>query len=158
MTWSIFISSFAALLSIIALIISIRFSKRNIRLNIQQAIFKIVSDKAKDCNNVWNSPLELKEPANSPHFNVMTELIISKEVIDKSFHLFGKNQSSIKKFKNDYYYLLYKQLTPNLRGWLRKSPEIADRLKKEFNEPNLYFDRQTMDIFSVLERYFEPIL
>lgn len=154
------IISLAALtLSTIIILISVETAKKNVRLSIQQALFKTVSDKAKDCNVVWTNEPKIKTGDNeSPHYLVMTELVISLEVIDKAFELFSKNQNSITTFKKDYYYLLYKQLTPDLRGWLRRTPQIAERLKKEFKEPNRYYDKQIKDVFSALEPHFDEIL
>jgi hypothetical protein len=139
----------ALLISCFAYFNSLTAAKRNVRLSIQQALFKTVSDKAKDCNSVWGN-----EPANerndtSPHYLVMTELIISKEVIDRAFKLFALNQPSIKRMKDDYFYLLYKQLTPDVRGYLQRSKKLVDLHNNE------YFTDQVREVLSVLERYFE---
>ncbi len=93
----------AFILSIIVLFSGRTFSRKNIRLSIQQAIFKTVSEKAKDCNTLWESePENERLNENSPHFKIMSELIITTEIIEKSFSLFGQNDSSIDSNKNDY--------------------------------------------------------
>jgi hypothetical protein len=65
--------------------------------------------------------------------------------------LFGKNYRSIKKYEPDYYYLFWKQLRPELRGWFRKTPEIAKVVNNE------YYNDQIKDLFVKFERHFEPI-
>lgn len=143
----------AFILSIIALFSARTFSRKNIRLSIQQAIFKTVSEKAKDCNTLWeNEPENEKQNEDSPHFKIMSELIITTEIIEKSFSLFGQNDSSIDSNKNDYYYLFWKQLRTDLRGWIRRTPQIAQQ------QNNLYYSQQVADLHSKFEKYFERVL
>jgi hypothetical protein len=157
--YKLIIAILAVIVSLIALYFSVIYFSRNIRSSIQQSIFKTVSEKAKDCNLVWISEPKPGEGENeSPHYKVMTELVISREVIDKAFDIFGYNQHSIIKFKNDYYYLLYKQLDPRLRDWFKRTPEIADRLESEFGEPQLYYKAQIADMFAAFKKHFEKIL
>ena len=151
--WSSVLPILAFTLSIVALFSSRTFSKKNIQLSIQQAIFKTVSDKAKECNVLWeNEPESEKQKSNPTHFKIMSELIITTEIIEKSFVLFGKNDKSINTFKDDYYYLLWKQLRTDLRGWIRTTRDVAEK------ENNSYYSKQVADLHNKVEKYFEPIL
>ena len=89
---------------------------------------------------------------DSPHFKIMSELIITIEIIEKSFSLFGQNDSSIDSNKNDYYYLFWKQLRTDLRGWIRRTPIIAKQ------QNNFYYSEQVADLHSKVEKYFERVL
>lgn len=147
-------------LSIVAIIVSITalyynrlFAKKNIQLSIQQVIFKTVSEKARDCNSLWENEPEIeKNNPDSPHFKIMSELIITTEIIDKSFELFGRNDGTIDVYKGDYYYLFWKQLRTDLRGWVRRTPQIAEQ------QSNQYYSEQVSCLFSKVDAYFEKIL
>ena len=145
------IATSAIIISVASLVFSVRFARRNLRMGLQQAIFKIVQDKANDCNLVWKNEPALEMNNQSPHFLVMTELVISKEVIGKSFELFSSSWSSIQEMREDYYYLLYKQLTPDLRGYIHRSPAIAQALG------NIYFSDQVNAIMEIFKKHFEPV-
>ncbi len=129
---TIITSLLALVISFIALSRNTKFSNKNITLSIQQAIFKMVMEKAKDCNLAWvNEPINEKENKLSPHFSIATELIIAIEVIDKAFYLFGKNQASLNEFKKDYYSLYWKQLAPDVRGWVM---ETTPKIQNDYND------------------------
>lgn len=134
-----------------AVIISRRYAQKNVRLNIQQAIFKTVSEKVKDCNTMWVNEPENERHDESPHFLIMSELTISKELIDKALELFGENYKGIKQYESDYYYLFWKQLRPELRGWFIRTPDIA----KKFN--NEYYNDQIRDLFAKFKPHFEAV-
>jgi hypothetical protein len=138
--------------SIFALLSNRSNSKKNIQLAIQQVIFKTVAEKAKDCNNLWETePENEKQNPNSPHFKVVSELIITTEVIEKSFELFGNNDESIEIYKSDYYWLCWKQLRTDLRGFVRKAPQIAIGL----NPPNAIYTNQIADLHLKFQNHFE---
>lgn len=142
----------AVCVSSYAIIISRRFAQKNVRLTIQQAIFKTVSEKVKDCNIMWvNEPEIEKNNPLSPHFLIMSELTISKELIDKALELFGENYKGIHKYESDYFYLFWKQLRPDLRGWFRRTPEIAKTVNDE------YYNDLIRDLFDKFERHFETV-
>ncbi|MBL7710702.1 MAG: hypothetical protein JNJ86_16650 [Chitinophagaceae bacterium] len=150
-----FIPILAFIVSVTALYFSVRFSRRNIQLSIQQAILKTVSEKARDCNQLWESePANEMQNPNSPHFKIMSELIITTEIIDRAFDLFGKNNSAIMKFKEDYYYLFWKQLRTDLRGWVRRTPQIAEQLQPQ----NIYYSQQVVDLHNRVQAHFEQVL
>lgn len=150
--WSTVTPIVAIVVSIVAIIISRKAAQKNVRLAIQQAILKTVSDKAKDCNAVWESePKNEQGDQADPHFKVISELIISKEIIDKSFALFGDNYKVISKYENDYYYLFWKQLRTDLRGWLKGTPGIAQKLN------NVYYSEQVRDLHEKFAKHFEAI-
>lgn len=154
LNWGLITSIVAVIVSIIALLINRIIAQKNIRLTIQQAIFKIVIDKAKECNVLWESEPEYgKQNYNSPHFKVISELIITIEIIDRSFSLFKKNYKAIKKeHEDDFYYLFWKQLRTDLRGWIRQTPAIAQKLGDQ------YYSNQVIDIFNKFEKHFEKVL
>lgn len=148
--WSSMTPIIAIIISIIALFVNSRLARRNLRLNIQQLIFKTVNEKAKDCNSLWeNEPVSEKINNNSPHFKVISEIIITLETIDKTFGLFEKNYKSIRNDRDYYYYLFWKQLRTDLRGWIRRSPEIAKEMKNEI------YSNQINGIYETFSKYFE---
>ncbi len=150
--WSAITPIVAIIVSIIALFINRAIAQRNTRLTIQQALFKTVTDKVKDCNALWEIEPENERHPNSPHFKVMSELIISIEIIDKSLSLFQKNYKSIRReFESDYYYLFWKQLRTDLRDWVKTTPEIA----KVLNDDD--YNLQVADLFKKFQRHFEKI-
>jgi hypothetical protein len=151
--WSAVTPIVAIVVSIVALCINRAVAQRNTRLTIQQALFKTVSDKVKDCNTLWENEPENERHPNSPHFKVMSELIISVEIIDKSLALFEKNYKTIRKeFEGDYYYLFWKQLRTDLRGWIKSTQTIAKALN------NQYYDLQVADLFKKFEKHFEKVI
>ena len=150
--WSALTPIVAIIVSIIALFINRAIAQRNTRLTIQQALFKTITDKVKDCNTLWETEPENERHPNSPHFKVMSELIISIEIIDKSLSLFQKNYKSIRReFESDYYYLFWKQLRTDLRDWVKTTPEIA----KVQNDDN--YKLQVADLFKKFQRHFEKM-
>jgi hypothetical protein len=143
----------AFILSVIVLLTNRYFSKKNIKISTMQAIFKTVAEKANDCNRLWEhkdsefSIFAGPPPIDAKH-NVVSELIISIEVIEKSFYLFGED---IIGHKDDFYYLFWKQLRTGLREWLRQeAPKIADSLNKTD------YSKQIRDIHEKFLQYFEP--
>jgi len=140
----------ALLLSGYTLYKNVAIAERNTRLTIQQALMKTVAEKVSDCNQLWDV-IANKAESNLPHKEVVSELIISIEVIERSLSLFEKSYKLIWiEARTDYYYLFWKQLRPYLRKWIRDSSwvimeHLADdyytddikRLHKEFRE---YFD------------------
>jgi hypothetical protein len=155
--WSTVISAITAMVaitvSIIALRINRRMARRNIRLSIQQAIFKIVSEKAKDCNALWEAETD-RSYENATHFKVMSELIITTEIIEKSIEIFSTNDKLITLIKDNFYWLFWKQLRTDLRGWVKHTPEIV----KQMNPKNIYYSQQVTDLYLKFENHFEKVL
>ncbi len=92
---------------------TLRNAHKNIRLSIQQAVIKTAIEKAKACNAAWDKSkkffddleangvqLEQKE-----HYAVISELVISKEIILKSFTVYSKQDIDIIEEKEDYAYI-----------------------------------------------------
>ena len=79
--WSSVIPTSAFIVSIVALLTSHSNAKKNIRLSIQQAIFNTISEKARDCNSLWEDEAE-RNYINATHFKVISELIITTEIIE----------------------------------------------------------------------------
>jgi len=152
MDWNNITAIVAVVVSVIAILVSSKTSRKNIPLSIQQAIFKTVLEKAKDCNALWEmEPQNELDNESSPHFKVMSELIISKEMIDKSVTLFAENYKSIMKYEDDYYFLFWKQLRTDLRGWIRRTPTIAQQLGDN------YYTDQVTDLHQKFKNHFEPV-
>jgi hypothetical protein len=147
--WSMVTPIVALVISIIALIINQRIAQRNRHLTIQQALFNTVFDKVKDRNTLWENEPANEKHNDSPHFKIMSELIISTEVIDKSLSLFEKNYRGIRKLESDYYYLFWKQLRTDLRGWIKETPRIAKTVNNE------YYNLQIADLFKRFKPHFE---
>jgi hypothetical protein len=113
------------------------------RLSIQQSIFKTVADRVKQCNEIWAG--EASEAG--PHYAVISELIISNEVIERSLSLFKIKK--IEKNKDDFYYLFWKQLRPDLRGFIRDALTINSTIN------NLFYTKQIEDLHKIFEKFFE---
>lgn len=148
---STIISIMAFGFSIISLFVNIKISQRNTRLTIQQAVFKTVIEKAKDCNTVWvNEPAEEFGFPTSPHFLVISEVIISIETIERSIKIFERNYSNIgKENSSDFYYVFWKQLRVDLRGWIKTSPLISEQINDEI------YSNQIKLMFSKFKSHFE---
>jgi hypothetical protein len=150
--WIDIVPFLAISISIIALIISVKFSNKNIHLSIQHALMKIVSDKSRDCNKVWINEPETEKNDNSPHFLVVTELIITTEIVNKSFDLFSKNYRAIRDYEEYYYYIFWKQLTPDIRGWVKKTCNEKGNLE---NMGNDIYTNQIKTLSDTFKQYFE---
>ncbi len=150
--WSAVTPVIAIVVSILALLINRTIAQKNIRLTIQQAIFKTVSEKSKDCNTLWQNEPTSKTDQREPHYKVISELIISIEVIDKSFYLFEKNYKSVRDYQDDYYYLFWKQLRTDLRGFIMLAPIIAKTVGNE------YYTKQIEDLHILFKKHFEQQL
>jgi hypothetical protein len=151
--WVSVIPTLAFIVSIAALRTNRLNAKKNIRLSIQQAIFKTISEKAKDCNALWEAETD-RSYENATHFKVMSELIITTEIIEKSIEVFSANDKSITSIKQDFYWLFWKQLRTDLRGWIRRTPEI----EKQMEPKNIYYAQQVSDLHSKFKNHFEKVL
>jgi hypothetical protein len=139
-------ATISIIISIVALWRSSRSSRKTTSLSVQQAMFKMVQEKSKDCNIAWINEPENEQNEISPHFAVITEVIISLEVINRAFQLFDGNYKSLEDQKGDYYYLYWKQLRPAIRGWImnqvKKASEFDDRVyKDQLNTINTSFGK-----------------
>ncbi len=146
---SIIIAIAAVIISFISLFVNSSYATKNIRLSTQNALFKTVSEKARDCNNLWDKEPDNEKNDSSPHFKISTEIMITIEIINKSFELFEKNYKRITDDEKDYYYLFWKQLNPDIRGWVR---DHSLKNSKEFSE---IYQKQIKQIHHRFELYFE---
>jgi hypothetical protein len=122
--WNNIVSIIAISISIIALLINRKMAQNNLRLSIQQLIFKTISEKVKDCNLIW----EKESTMENPNHKLISEIIISREIIDKSFDLFEKNYRSIRKIQTKFYKLFWTQLRTDIRVYIiKRTPEIAEK-------------------------------
>lgn len=142
---------FGILISLIALGFSINFSRKNVRLSIQQTLLKLVLDKAYDCNKMWVNEPDHDESGD--HFKVLTELIITTEIVDKSFTLFEKNDSKIDNYKNHIYSIFWKQLTPDIRGWAKKKCDNFGNSENEEKKVEIDQIKKIKEIFN--EHYID---
>lgn len=145
---SVILPTLAFIVSIAALCSNRRNAKNNIRLSILQAIFRTVSEKAKDCNTLWEIEPDINYK-DATHYKVMSELIITTEIIEKSMELFSKNDKSIILIKKEFYWLFWKQLRTDLRGWIKRTPEIV----KQMEPKNDIYSQQVSDLNSKFETY-----
>jgi len=118
--------SFGALMvSGLSLAFTLRNVRKNIRLSIQQAVIKTAVEKAKDCNAAWDKSKKFFDDweakgakfESKEHYDVISELVISKEIILKSFTVYSKQDSRVIEEKQDYAYIFWKQLNTALRGF-----------------------------------------
>ena len=106
---------------------------------IQQLIFKTITEKVKDCNLIWEQECNI----DSTNHKLISEIIISREIIDKSFELFEKNYKSIRKLQTQFYKLFWTQLRTDLRVYIiERTPKIAEM------QTNDVYKRQISDIRS----------
>ena len=142
-------SAVTATVGILGLLCTVLFALWNIRLRIQETLFKIVNDKARDSNNVWTNEPENERHDNSPHFKVVTELIITHEIVHRALSIFGKWHFGA----DDYYYLFWKQLSPDVRGWVMNRSKIVAQTVN-----NKTYTNQIETIHKVFQKHFEPKL
>jgi hypothetical protein len=137
--WKTITSILAIAISIITIFITRHYNQKTTRLAIQQRIFITVLEKAKDCNKVWENEPADEMNDTSPHFKVITEMVISSEIIDTSLTLFSKNYKSVIDDKPFYYYIFWKQLNVDLRGFFReRTPDIAKKVNSQDYDKQLY--------------------
>lgn len=105
------ISLCAFILALISLLYTLRNAKKSMRLSIQQAVIKTAIEKAKDCNIIWD------KSNITEHYDVISEMVISKEIILKSFEVYQKLEKGVIKEKEDYAYIFWKQLKTDVRGF-----------------------------------------
>jgi hypothetical protein len=133
---------------------STSYSGKNLRISVRQAIFKTVGEKAKDCNAAWEKEnmVPVAGPQNKPYFSTVSEVIISMEVIGKSLDLFKREYKAVMDNEDDYYWLFWKQLRTDLRGFLRtNAPDIAATMRND------YYTQQVNDIHKRFGKHFEPV-
>lgn len=148
--WSIVTPIVAIMISIAALLVNRWIALKNRNLSILQSIFKITMEKANECNVIWDGESTKDANPNSPHFKVMSELTISREVIEKSISLFARDSGYVKNQTDDFFFIFWKQLRPDLRDWVRRAPRVAEELKNE------YYAEQVLDFQKKFEKHFEP--
>ena len=147
--WKAILSIIAIVISIVSLYINYTFSIKNLRNSTQQSIFKTISEKAKECNFLWEKEPENEKNDTSPHFKISTEIKITIEIVEKSFYIFEKNYKNIRDYENDFYYLFWKQLNPDIRGWIKeRSLSISKRFDKVYTD-------QIKSIHEKFEDFFE---
>jgi hypothetical protein len=126
--------------------IYIRNAHKNIRLSIQQAVIKTAIEKAKDCNAAWDKSKKFFEELEAKgtkfdkkeHYDVISELVISKEIILKSFTVYSKQDSDVIKEQEDYAYIFWKQLNTAIRGFFTSD---AIRIALAFKHKTIYGDQ-----------------
>lgn len=153
LTASSVIPVFALVLSIIALLVNRSNSLKGIRLSIQQSIIKTISEKAKDCNSIWENESDRKFKY-AENTKILSELIITIEIIEKTFELYSKNDDEILELKDEFYWLFWKQLRTDLRGWIKRTPEIV----AQKDPVDIYYSNQVADLYKKFEKHFEPVL
>lgn len=159
--WTFLTSIFTSITALVSIFVSIvalkkssEYSRRNINTSIQQSVFKMVQEKAKECNKAWDNEPEHEMNDKSPHFLIATEIIVAIDLIEKAFDLFSKNDSSLQDNKSIYFYLYWKQLKPDIRGWImNRTMIISKEMEKMFNDDT--FTRQVITMHKTFGEYFE---
>lgn len=150
---STIISILAFILSVIALLVNRSNSLKGIRLTIQQSIIKVISEKVNDCNTIWEEQSD-KQFIFAENKKLLSELVITIEILEKILKLHSANDSEILKSKNDYYSLFWKQLRTDLRGWIERLPET---LKNKIPEDK-YYTQQAIDVYNTFMNHFDEKL
>lgn len=140
------ISLLAFLVSIYAILLSIRNYTKNVRLSIHNNLIKLISEKSRDCNQIWDS-LKHEENDNDPNIKLISEIIITTELINKLMCIYKKNYKSLKKeYLEDYKFIFWKQLNTGLRDWLKqvnlKEKDKNPTYKQQIDDIKSYFINQ----------------
>ena len=70
---------------------------------------------SKQANYVWHDGRR----NNRTPAGAITEILVSIEVLDKTFDLYGKTDRDIIQSKNDVEFVFWKQLNTDLRKWIK---------------------------------------
>lgn len=84
-----------------------------------------------------------------PNFNTVSELVITIEVMERSFSLFQLHKKRKILNSEDFYYIIWKQLNTELRDFVTKSKTLSDYLN------NQIYKSQIDGICSKFSDYFE---
>jgi hypothetical protein len=142
------ISLLAFLVSIFAIWLSTRNYTKNVRLSIHNNLIKLILEKSRDCNQIWDGIIQEKKQ-NNPNFDLISEIIITTELINKLMCIYKKNYKSLKKeYLEDYKFIFWKQLNTGLRVWLNQ-----DNLKEK-HESTIY-KQQIDDIKSYFNNHIK---
>ncbi len=145
--WNLFLSLIAICISFRALYTSNKLQRQNLSLSIRQKLYDVANERASVCNRVWISELKTKE--SMPNFNTVSEMVITVEVMERSFSLFQLHKKDSILNKGDFYYIIWKQLNTELRDFVIKSKTLS-----EYSSNQIY--RSQIDgLFSKFLEYFE---
>lgn len=146
------ISLAALTIAALALGVNYIFPKRTIHLSTQQTIINTVADKVRICNGLWEKMNEVSAISTlpKPYTPVVSELVISLEVIEMQLAIFEKNYKNVRGDSDGYHCLFWKQLRTDLREFLHyRAPEIARQIKDE------YYIEQIDRVHKDLHKFFE---
>lgn len=139
------------LLALGAIVFTVIYSRKNIWLSGQLHLINLVSGKAKDCNLVWANEPKPYTPEDY-HILVISEMIISIEVIDRSVKVLSRGNENVSDSKEDIYYIFWKQLHVDVRGWASKTRDFVIRKNIPSTDP---YAIQVETIHKYFEKYFE---
>src|ERR1700761_194489 len=112
--WATIIALLALGVSWYSVAKNIEFSRKTVqvyrstlRVSMQQAIFKVVSNKAKDVNKIWEQLPPERQIKSDPHCDLMSEIVITKEILEEAFNLFKLHDDDVINEKGHFYYLFY---------------------------------------------------
>ncbi|MBM3437440.1 MAG: hypothetical protein FJY07_14635 [Bacteroidetes bacterium] len=144
--WSTLISTITVIVAFVALIINTILARKNIRLSIHKTIIDIVNQKVIECNTIWDTV----QNEITRDKRVVSEIIITNEVLVRSLDLFhDKSRFSINNTE-DYYYIFWKQLRTNLREYIRKEYQ-----REAINHPNEVYTQQLQHIYKMFGKLME---
>lgn len=145
--WDLILSLIAICISAYALYTSNKLQKQNLSLNIRQKLFDVANERAAACNKVWSTEVKTKEVM--PNFSTISELVITIEVMERSFGLFELRKKASILNKEDFYYVIWKQLNTELRGFVVNSKTLTEYSK------NQIYRSQVEGIFDKFSMHYE---
>lgn len=145
--WDLILSLIAICISVYALYTSNKLQKQNLSLSIRQKLFDVANERAAACNKVWSSEVKTKEPM--PNFSTISELVITIEVMERSFSLFELRKKASILNKEDFYYIIWKQLNTELRGFIVNSKALGEYSK------NQIYRLQVEGVFDKFSMHYE---
>ena len=84
-----------------------------------------------------------------PNFSTISELVITIEVMERSFSLFELRKKASILNKEDFYYIIWKQLNTELRGFIVNSKALGEYSK------NQIYRSQVEGVFDKFSMHYE---
>ncbi len=122
------------------------YARNNLRVSIGNLFIKTASEYSHGCNQVWRKEHTQQEF----YINTITEIIISLEVMDRLVEVYKENHID-EKLINTMYYLFWKQLDVDIRGWIKNSSMPLAQTRPIDD----VYRKQIETIHSKLSEYFE---
>jgi hypothetical protein len=147
------ISLAAVVIAILALAVNYIFPRRTIHLSTQQSIISTVAERIGICNDLWikNKSIPVISVQPMLYYSVVSEVVMSLEVIELQLVIFGRNYKSVRQDRDHYFALFWKQMNPDLREFLHHTaPEVAKKEKDDYYTDQI--DRIHRDLHKSFEK------